>query len=66
MFIKFMRTLSILMLIGFSIAVIQGRFPEMMSPLGTILIYGGLAFLLFAVGYLIVHYVRKIRFMIKN
>ncbi len=57
MYMKFMRFLSILMLTMFSLAILTERFPATLPYI----LYSSLMFLLFAVGYLIVHYVKRIR-----
>ncbi|MCF6136557.1 hypothetical protein [Pseudalkalibacillus berkeleyi] len=62
MFLKFMRFISIFMLTGFALAFFTGRYTNLLP----FFLYGGLFFLLFAVGYIIMHYVRRIRAMIKN
>ncbi|MGP4080750.1 hypothetical protein ACTWQL_12585 [Pseudalkalibacillus sp. R45] len=58
--VKFMRFLSIFMLIGFSISYFIERFPDSFAVASPIIVYAGIVFLILAVGYLILHYCKRI------
>ncbi|MGM7700593.1 hypothetical protein ACSVDE_02645 [Pseudalkalibacillus sp. Hm43] len=62
MFTKMMHVLSILLLTMFSLAILTERFPATLPYI----MYSSLLFLLFAIGYLIVHYVKRISHIIRS
>ncbi|WP_261132079.1 hypothetical protein [Bacillus sp. Marseille-Q3570] len=58
--VKFMRFLSIFMLIGFSIVYLSEKFPDSFVVAVPVIVYAAIVFLILAVGYLILHYCKRI------
>ncbi|WP_221563356.1 hypothetical protein [Alkalihalobacillus sp. TS-13] len=58
--VMFMRFLSIFMLIGFSISYLIERFPDSFVVASPVIAYAAIFFLILAVGYLILHYCKRI------